>query len=198
MRKTVFIPLFALRGEGESSLLELIIERTARFHRPSPDFGHLHSHGLRIAISSAVAALRASGLVRTRSRLAGLRCTEPAPAGASSMLYLANPEPGLSNAKGAALGVAMSLLMYDGRCSLQRLIATGHLQADGAITGGADALATKLESAIPLGYQPEPLPFLVPSSALMRASRPNHMISALSRLNIQVRPVADLTEAASV
>ncbi|MCP4699078.1 MAG: hypothetical protein GY862_19830 [Gammaproteobacteria bacterium] len=174
-RKTVFIPLFSLGDRNARHILEIIVEPGPLGTR-EPDFTQLTAHGLDMAITDAKAALAGFQLPPTARR---------------PVLFPVRPAPGLSNAAGAALGVALGLLMYYGLCRGERLLATGGLRSTPT---GIEVLETKLAAALALPLQPRPLPFVFPAR---HENEP--VMKTLQRdlhdLNIRPAPVAFLDEA---
>ena len=199
LRKTVFIPVVSLTCEAERALLELIIEPAGS--GTGPQFHTLKSQGLGTAVAMAQKALRVtylSHLPRLYKR-STVNLTKLGP----PLLFLANPMPELSNAEGASFGVTMGLLMYDDHCCCKRVIATGRLTAavspaDLIRVEPTDRLKDKLAAALTLGYQQQPLPFMVPARTCDGAATVAHcaeLIRALAACNICVLAVDTLHEA---
>ena len=198
-RKQVLIPLTVLATGQGSSLLEIIIEPAGLGAGSVPHFELLHSSGLGAAVAAAQAALavvRVSPILPAEGSYLSHLLHEP------PLLYVANPTPQLSNSAGAALGIALGLLMYQGVCGGDRLIASGCLQtADPAdtVTLSPDLhIDAKLEIALTLGPQPTPLPFVVPAQVTAGLPTARHcadVIARLAGLNIPVLPVASLETA---
>jgi len=195
-RCTIWIPLVPLTEPGRASapsvLLEIGIEPGGYGADPDTSRQRLCGYGLARALADAQAALAAAGLpspARNWTR-------EP------PVWHVANPDARLSNAAGAALGLALGELLYDGRCPGSRLIASGHFlpvsAAHGARLAPDRRLAGKLVAARALGPQAAPLPFLVPAhtpEGIAIVQEYAEPIAALSALNIPVTPVASLEEA---
>jgi hypothetical protein len=198
-RKQVLIPLTVLATGQGSGLLEIIIEPAGLGEGSAPHFELLHSSGLDAAVVAAQAALAVTRLppaLPAEGGYFGHLLHEP------PLLYVANPTPQLSNSAGAALGVALGLLMYQGFCGGDRLIASGCLQASDSsatVTLVPDLhIDAKLETALMLGPQPTPLPFLVPAQVTAGLPTAQHcadIIARLAGLNIPVLPVASLEAA---
>ena len=195
-RKTVWIPLVSLTEpthESERSvLLHLWIEPGGYGARPEESWQRLHGCGLGVALAAAQTALAAAGLPPPSRRL----LHEP------PVWQIANPDPRLSNAAGAALGIALGTLLYEGRCPGERLIASGQFlsapPARGAMLAPDPRLAAKLCAVRAFGPQDEPLPFLAPAhtaDGVETAQACAELIATLAALNIRVLPVASLEEA---
>ncbi len=195
-RKTVLIPAVELAEPEHGELLELLIEPAGLGAGAEPQLELLYAHGLGVAVAAAQAALSTARLPPPARSL-----ISPATWLGPPVLYLANPRANLSNAAGAALGIALGLLLYAQRCPGQRLLATGALTISVAspVKIGPDRwLADKLKLALALGSQEQPLPFLVPAQVtpgVPTQTRCAVLIAALARLNIHVVPVNSLEEA---
>jgi hypothetical protein len=196
LRKTVLVPVVTLATGRGSGLLEIIVEPAGLGEGTVPQLQLLYSAGLGAAVAAAQAALAVSRLPPAAAGCVGHLLREP------SVLYVANPKPQLSNSAGAALGVALGLLLHDGRCPGQRLIASGTLMLPGPLglvaIGSEGDIAAKLETALALGLQALPLPFLVPAhtaDGVETAQDCAELIATLAALNIRVLPVASLGEA---
>lgn len=186
MRKVVLIPISSLAGAPQHHLLELIVESAELSINAQPKFHYLQGHGLKAAIKVAEKVS-----VQLKSKLTFWPSRAP-------LLYLANPLLGLSNALGAALGIVMSLLMYNGLCRCNRLIATGKLSSVTTTVEAAIDLTDELTSAIALGYQNKLLRFIIPKLAnddVTVVKRHAELICLLRTLNIRVFPVQTLQEA---
>ncbi len=193
MRKTVWIPVAAMADRPERTLLELIIERGAWPAESTSGLANLTVHGLGHAAKIAETALVHAKLlphflwVNTK--------TVP-------YLYTSNPIPALSNTSGAALAIALGLLMYEGYLPNHRLIACGGLfcsaKTERVTLLAVDKMEQKLELALSLGRQECPLAFVVPAYlrdgyALQDCFAPQ--IQALAQLNIHVLPSTTLQDA---
>lgn len=200
-RKRVFIPVVPLVYGSECSLLELIIEPAGP--GVDPQFHSLKNQGLGTAVAMAKEALRIADLPPLpplRKRLTVNLANWRPP-----FLFLTNPSAELSNASGAALGVAMGLLMYDGCCPYDRIIATGQLIPAVSPVGlirveSTNDLKDKLAAALTLGYQQQTLPFVVPARIRDEAAKRidcAKLIRALAAYNIHVLPVNTLQEIAT-
>jgi hypothetical protein len=198
LRKTVLIPVVPLSPGPERYLLELIVEPAGPGAGSAPVLHPLKNHGLEAAVTLAETALRVVRLPSSPRLWTSRRATLGPPA-----VFVANPLPGLSNARGAALGIALGLLMYDGHCPGDRLIATGQLLPADSTAGlikveATDGLAAKLSTALTLGYQRQPLPFIVPArtqDGRDTQERCAATVRGLANYNIHVLPVASLQEA---
>lgn len=194
-RKMVLIPAVELAETEHGELLELLIEPAGLGAGAEPQLELLYAHGLGVAVAAAQAALSIACLPPARSWIAPATWLGP------PVLYLANPRSNLSNAAGAALGIALGLLMYAQRCPGQRLLATGALPVSAAspvVIGPDRWLSAKLKLALTLGPQVQSLPFLVPAQVtpgVPTQTRCAVLIAALARLNIHVVPVNSLEEA---
>ncbi|MFO1434708.1 MAG: hypothetical protein U1F76_32280 [Candidatus Competibacteraceae bacterium] len=194
-RKTILIPAVELAEPEHGELLELLIEPAGLGAGTEPQLELLYAHGLGVAVAAAQAALSTARLPPARSWIAPAAWLGP------PVLYLANPRANLSNAAGAALGIALGLLMYAQRCPGQRLLATGALTISAAspVKIGPDRwLAAKLKLALTLESQEQPLLFLVPAQVtpgVPTQTRCAVPIAALARLKIHVVPVNSLEEA---
>lgn len=194
-RKTLYIPLISLIEPDiepkHGGLLEVWIEPGGYGARTEESLRRLRGHGLGVALSAAQAALAVAGL--------------PPPGGLvrePPVWQVANPDPRLSNAAGAALGIALGWLLYDGRCPGHRLIASGQFLAaapsGGAVLSPDPRLSGKLRAALALGPQARPLPFLVPAhidNGIKTVQDCAEPIATLAALNIRVLPVTSLEEA---
>ncbi|HET6519889.1 MAG TPA: hypothetical protein VFG47_08710 [Geminicoccaceae bacterium] len=191
----MLIPVTPLDGGPGGGLLEVIAERDGPDPRGGgrPRFRHLRGHGLGAAVAAAERALAVADLSPPRRRAL------PDPAGiAPPVVYLANPMPGLSNALGAALGLALAVLMVEGRCPGARLVASGRLVPGATAIQPTLGLGDKLRLVLTLGPQPAPLPFLVPTATedgAAVAERYAGLIGELERRNVHARPVAGLEAA---
>lgn len=186
MRKVVFIPVVALAGTPKHYLLELIIEAAEWRLNAQPQFHYLKGHGLKAAIKSAE---RVMAQVKKRITLWPSR---------APLLYLANPFPGLSNTRGATLGIVMGLLMYNGLCNCNRLMVTGIINSTTHTVEPATDLTDELTSAMALGYQEQSLLFIVPiliNPDVIVVKRHTELVHRLATLNIRVSPVQTLREA---
>ena len=195
-RKTIWIPLVSLAeppNESEcGALLHLWIEPGGYGANTEESLQRLRGYGLAVALSDARAALAMAGLPPQASN----RIREP------PVWQVANPDARLSNAAGAALGIALGALLYDGRCPGERLIASGQFlpaaPAGSAVLAPDPRLAAKLRAVLIFGPQDEPLPFLVPArtaDGVETAQDCAELIASLAALNIRVLPVASLEEA---
>lgn len=195
-RKTLWIPLLSLMDPDGSSehgvLLELSIEPGGYGASTEESLQRLRGHGLATALAAADAALAAAGLPPPSGRL----CREP------PVWLLSNPDPRLSNATGAALGIALGWLLYDERCPGQRLIASGQFEPVTSLTGARLAadphLSARLRTALAFGPQATPLPFIVPAEITTGVETMQgcaELINALADLNIRVLPAPSLIEA---
>ena len=176
MRKRLFIPTVLLGQDNQGDLLELTVDSTVFFNDNS--FKSLVGCHLDAAIEIA-------------SRVLPLL---PKPK-RKSCLYLVNPNPYLSNSKGAGLGLVLALFMLEKQCPHQVLIVTGIL--DGS-TGKNDIsiadsgnLNLRLSAAMALGPQQQATPFLVPANSTVDSE----LVEKLARFSIFVCPVRTLTEA---
>lgn len=195
-RKTVWIPLVSLAEPTDESeggaLLHLWIEPGGYGVSTEESWQRLRGCGLGVALSAAQAALAVAGLPPPSRSLV----REP------PVWQVANPDPRLSNAAGAALGIALGSLLYDGRCPGARLIASGQFFPTPppirARLAPDPRLANKLRTALAFGPQAASLPFLVPAhtadgvETVLDCAEP---IATLAALNIQVLPVTSLEEA---
>ncbi len=195
-RKNIWIPLVSLAEPTQeterSVLLHLWIEPGGYGARPEASWQRLHGYGLGVGLAAAQTALAVAG----SQPLARNPMREP------PVWQVANPDPRLSNAAGAALGIALGSLLYDGRCPGQRLIASGQflsaLPSSGAALAPDPRLAAKLRAVLALGLQDEPLPFMVPARTADGVETTRacvELIASLAVLNIRVLPVASLEEA---
>lgn len=195
-RKTVWIPLVPLgepAHESERSvLLHLWIEPGGYGANTEESLQRLRGYGLAVALADAQAALAVAGLPPPSRSLV----REP------PVWQVANPDPRLSNAAGAALGIALGSLLYDGRCPGERLIASGQFlsapPSSGAVLAPDPRLAAKLRAVLAFGLQDEPLPFLAPArtaDGVETAQACAELIASLATLNIPVLPVTSLEEA---
>ncbi|MCC8998163.1 MAG: hypothetical protein LM522_01495 [Candidatus Contendobacter sp.] len=198
-RKIVWIPLVSLvEPEIESErgmLLEILVEPGGFGASTEESLQRLRGYGLAVALSDAQAALAVAGLPPPTSSLG----REP------PVWQVTNPNPRLSNAAGAALGIALGWLLYEGRCPGQQIIASGHFlpvpPSRGAMLAPDPRLAGKLRSALIFGLQAAPLPFLVPAQTIHGTETAQdcaELIALLAALNIRVLPVASLEEAVAV
>ncbi len=195
MRKTVWIPAAAMADRPERALLELIIERGPW---PAETASALTAvHGLNNAAETAKKALLHAKLpvFFSPAHTAGKIMPRP-------FLYTANPVSALSNAAGAALGIALGLLMYEGVLRNRALIACGGLhcsdKSERVVIESVDKMEEKLDLALSLGKQDQALAFVIPACTQAKNSaRQNFMsqIQALAALNIYVLPGATLQEA---
>ncbi|MCP4406513.1 MAG: hypothetical protein GY807_01890 [Gammaproteobacteria bacterium] len=198
VRKKVLIPAVSLSGDSRGCMLELMIETAELSMDSTPQFSYLKEQGLEIAAEAAKNALAVAGLPTPPSTIQ--RVINRSSAMGPPALYLANPRPNVSNSSSAALGVVLGLLMYDGRCPGEWLIATGRLDSTASVFGlisiKPDALVSeKLALALSLGQQSQTLPFLVPAKTIdgeATAMRYITLIRELMERNIHVIPVATL------
>jgi hypothetical protein len=127
---------------------------------------------------------------------------------------IANPVPGITETGSATLGLALLMLMQGAGSRTRRVIATGSLdvgqdgrrRGDGIRVVPVGHLYEKLQLVMGLGRQSTPLLFFTPPTALDGAGNavplsPAHPllgpeIRALEALNIHLRPVASLADAA--
>lgn len=174
-------------------LLEIRIEPGGYGAHTDESLQRLRGHGLARALGDAQAALAVAGGSLPPSR--GWIHEPP-------VWQVANPDQRLSNTAGAALGIALGWLLYDGRCPGQRLIASGRfrpLDASGNARLASDPqLAIKLRTALALGFHATPLPFLVPAHTAVGVETKQNcaeQIAQLAALNIYVFPVLSLEEA---
>lgn len=195
-RKIVWIPLVSLgepTPESErSALLHLWIEPGGYGANTEESLQRLRGYGLAVALADAQAALAVAGLPPQS------RCLLHEP----PIWQVANPDSRLSNAAGAALGIALGSLLYEGRCPGKRLIASGQFLSAplsrSAVLAPDPRLAGKLRAALVFGPQAEPLPFLVPAHTAVGVETVRacaEPITALAALNIRVLPIASLEEA---
>ncbi len=169
MKKTVWIPVTAMANRPERSLLELIIERGAWQTPEKQGLMQLTPHGLSNAAQLAEQALRHAKLLP--HYFCGYYPAAP-------YIYTSNPVTGLSNTNGAALGIALGLLMYAGNLPNNALIASGGLATNSAQSAGTrvqntgakeiqlqaiDKIAEKLELALNLPRPAQPLGFVLPA-----------------------------------
>lgn len=183
-RKTILVPWTHLAEVGKQHFLEIVIEPAGCGVDADSQFRYLNIHGLRPAVRSAQSALQHTGFRIMRCR------SQP-------ILYPVNPPLNASNASGAALGVALGLLMYHRRLSGNRLLASGDFirKQNRIRIRPAKMLHGQLNAAAKLGLQNKPLQYYVPAQTVDGAATCNayaESIRALARLNIFVRPVHDL------
>ncbi len=178
MRKTLLIPLVDLAKPGRGSFLELWVE--------SAQYG---ADGLQ---SLAFGPLQAA-VATARQALAGL----PAPLRPAAT-RLMTPGLNLVQSNSTALGLALCSYLLDPAFPYSGHIVTGGLAVE--VTPAAPAriidsghLRHSLEAVCALGYQPEPVLFILPRCALDETLA--ERCGQLAALNIAVRPVADLAEA---
>lgn len=192
MRKTVWIPVVAMANRAEGTLLELIIERGA-WCNESALLANLRLHGLANAAQLAEQALQHARLLPQFSWLYG-KC--------APYCYLSNPVTGLSNTSGAALGIALGLLMYEGNLPNRALIVSGGLlcqQNNPQVElQYVDKVAEKLELALRLPRPAQPLGFVLPTHTQTGFDIQHtfaDQIQALRHHNIHVLPNATLQAA---
>lgn len=193
MRKTVWIPLAAMADRPERALLELIVERGAWPAEADSGLSNLNVYGLGNAAQMAQKAVLHGKLLPHFSW---------GNSKAAPYCYAANPVSALSNTHGAALGIALGLLMYEGVLPNHALIACGSLQCSANSARvplqTVDKIEEKLELATTLGRQEHALGFVVPAytrEGLGVKACFMSRIRALAELNIRVLPVATLQEA---
>jgi hypothetical protein len=194
MRKIIWIPVVAMANRPERLLLELVIERGNWPSESLPGLSGLaglNLYGLGNAAKIAENALKYSQLL---SHFSWYQCrTTP-------YFYTAQTVPTLSNTSGAALGIALGLLMYEGYLPNEKLIACGGLScAAGVVTiQTIDKIKEKLELALDLGWQNQKLPCVVPAylqDGLQVEHCFNQQIEELKSLNIYVLPSKTLQDA---
>lgn len=116
MIKHLLIPLVVFGGEPRGELLELYIE--PRCFKPRSCFDALRSAGLDAGLALAQDASQRLGLQAGRG-----------------MIYVAGPQPFLSNSKGAAAGLVLASLMAGSACRYSTLIVSAELSPE---KGGYD------------------------------------------------------------
>ena len=228
MRRSVYIPVVVRADDGPHRLLHLYADRTASFpgdpSAGSPDRDankagldpmqhrlrtRLHDVGLYVPATAALKAVRA--LAMRPPVLALYQRLRREPQWLEHLeIDLINPTHGITEPDSATLGLALLMLMQGAGTRTRRVLATGTIvvspderrAGDGIRVAPVGHLYEKLQLALAMGKQKEPLLFFVPNTendGSLTRDDPllGPEIQALENLNIRVRPVATLLDAAT-
>jgi hypothetical protein len=176
VRKRVFIPAVSLGQEKHIDLLEFSVDEPSLFG--SSSYKSLEGCHLEAAIALVEQAL--------------IKLPKPKQ---KCQLFMVNPAPYLSNAKGAALGLLLALYMREKQCPHESLIVTGSLVAaadkQSFIISDSGNLDLTLSAALSLGVQQQPTLYLIPDSVGFKTK----LLEDLAKLNIFVRKISSLNDA---